>query len=72
MPVQKPLEQNDEHTPLLRERSHPTPLPTGQLFALLLLMIVEPVMGLSIMPYINEVCSSPLVWRHARHDDGSD
>ncbi len=73
MPVQEPIEQNDERTPLLRKRAHPTPLLTGQTFSLLLLMIAEPVMGLSIMPYINEVCSSSfLVGRQGPYDDATD
>jgi len=50
-------EPNDEYTPLLKdkEHAHPTPLPRGQMISLLLLMISEPLMSLSIMPYINEV-----------------
>jgi hypothetical protein len=68
MPAQEVIQQNDEHTPLLRKRANPTPLPTGQLFALSLLMIAEPLNGLSIVPYINEVCSSFLVvWRRAQY-----
>jgi len=44
----------------LTKTAPPNPLPKGQMFALLLLMTAEPVMGLSILPYINEVCSSPV------------
>ena len=61
MSSQKLIEQNDESAPLLRETAHPNPLPKGQMFALLLLMTAEPVMGLSIMPYINQVRSSLLI-----------
>ena len=57
MSSQELIEQNDESTPLLRETAHPNPLPKGQIFALLLLMTAEPVMSLSIIPYINQVCS---------------
>ena len=57
MPAQEVTQQNDERTPLLLKPPLPTPLPTGQLFALSLLMIAEPLIGLSIVPYINEVCS---------------
>ena len=64
MPSQEPTEQNDERSPLLRQSRHPTPLPAGQLFALLLLMIAEPVMAFSVLPYINEVCPF-LVWHQA-------
>ena len=67
MPAQEVIQQNDERTPLLRKPAHPTPLPTGQLFALSLLMIAEPLNGLSIVPYINEVCSSLLVWRQGQY-----
>jgi len=48
--------ENDEHTPLLQQHRKPTPLPRAQTFSLLLLMIAEPLMSLSIMPYVNEVC----------------
>jgi len=48
---------NDEHTPLLQQRRKPTPLPRGQTFALLLLMTAEPLMSLSIMPYVSELVS---------------
>ena len=71
MPAQGTIEQNDdselERTPLLQlaKGVNPTPLPTGQLFSLLLLMIAEPVAGLSIMPYINEVCSPFRTWPQA-------
>jgi len=69
MQSQGTIEQNDEseHIPLLPQakRVHPTPLPTGQLFALLLLMIAEPVTSLSIMPYINEVCFPLHIWPQA-------
>ena len=67
MPAQEVIRQNDERTPLLLKLAHPTPLPTGQLFALSLLMIAEPLIGLSIVPYINEVCSSFLVWWQAQY-----
>jgi hypothetical protein len=63
MPAQESIEHGDERTPLLKERKYvtvPTPLPTGQISSLLLLMIAEPVMSMSILPYINEVCSSSL------------
>jgi hypothetical protein len=50
-------EHDDERAPLL-ERVHPTPLPKGQMFAMLLLMMAEPTISLSIMPYINEVGSA--------------
>ena len=63
MPAQELAEQNDERSPLLRQSEHRTPLPAGPLFALLLLMIAEPVMALCVMPYINEVCPSLLVER---------
>jgi hypothetical protein len=62
MPTQETFECNDERTPLLPEREYPTPLPTGQMFSLLLLMIAEPVMSVSIMPYITEVRSSFHLW----------
>jgi len=69
MPAQATIEQNDEseHIPLLPQAKgvHPTPLPKRQLFALMLLMIVEPVTSLSIMPYINEVCFPLRIWPHA-------
>jgi hypothetical protein len=71
------IEQNDEGTPLLRVREtvHPNPLPKGQMFALMLLMTAEPLMGLSILPYITEVCSSLIVWWRGQAeysgDDGS-
>ena len=71
MPAQGTIEQNDdlesERIPLLQlaKGAHPTPLPTGQLFALLLLMIAEPVAALSIIPYINEVCSPFRTWPQA-------
>ena len=48
-------EQDDEHTLLLRRPVRPTPLPTGQMFALWMLLLAEPVMSMSIFPYINEV-----------------
>jgi len=66
-------EQADETAPLLRETAHPNPLPKGQMFASLLLMTAEPLMGLSIMPYITEVCPSLLVWRRGQYagNDGS-
>jgi len=48
-------EQDDERTPLLRRPVRPTPLPTGQMFALWMLLLAEPVMSMSIFPYINEV-----------------
>jgi len=67
MPAQEVIQQNDERTPLLRKHAPPTPLPTGQLFALSLLMVAEPLIGLSIVPYINEVCSSFLVWQQAQY-----
>ena len=67
MPDQEVIQQNDEHTPLLHMPPRATPLPTGQLFALSLLMTAEPLIGLSILPYINEVCSSFLVWRQAQY-----
>ena len=53
MPAQELTEQNDERSPLLRRSGYRTPLPAGPLFALLFLMIAEPVMALSVMPYIN-------------------
>jgi hypothetical protein len=52
--------QNGENIPLLQrgvDPTGPTPLPRGQMFGLLSLLLAEPVMCLSIMPYINEVCS---------------
>jgi len=64
MSSQELIKQNDESAPLLPETAHPNkpnPLPKGQMFALLLLMTAEPVMGLSIMPYITQVCSSLLI-----------
>jgi hypothetical protein len=61
MPAQELTEQDDERSHLLRRSGHPTPLPAGPLFALLLLMIAEPVMALFVMPYINEVSPSFLV-----------
>ena len=63
MPVQEPTEQNDahEHTPLLRGHVTPTPLPARQMFGLLALLLAEPVMCMSILPYINEVCPAFLV-----------
>ncbi|KAI9507533.1 MFS general substrate transporter [Russula earlei] len=57
MPAHEHTKPNDERAPLLRERVHPTPLPKSQIIPLLLLMITEPVMSLSIMPYINELVS---------------
>lgn len=48
-------EQDDEHTALLRGPVGPTPLPTGQMFGLWSLLLAEPVMSMSIFPYINEV-----------------
>ena len=48
-------EQDDEHTTLLPRPVGPTPLPTGQMFGLWSLLLAEPVMSLSIFPYINEV-----------------
>ena len=66
MPSQELTEQDDERSPLIRQSRHPTPLPAGQLFALLLLMIAEPVMAFSVLPYINEVCLSFLVWHQAQ------
>jgi hypothetical protein len=56
MPGPEPTVQDDEHTPLFRRRVDPTPLPTTQVFGLSLLLLAEPIMGLSILPYINEVC----------------
>ena len=56
MSSQELIEQDEENAPLLGEISHSNPLPKGQMFALLLLMTAEPLMSLSIMPYINEVC----------------
>ena len=56
MSSQELIEQDEESAPLLGETTHPHPLPKRQMFALLLLMTAEPLMGLSIMPYINEVC----------------
>ena len=56
MSSQELIEQDEESAPLLGETTHPNPLPKRQMFALLLLMTAEPLMGLSIMPYINEVC----------------
>ena len=61
MPSQDLIERNDESAPLLGETTQPNQLPKGQMFALLLLMTAEPLMGLSIIPYINEVCFSVLV-----------
>jgi hypothetical protein len=66
MPAQGVILSNDEHTPLLRKPAQPTPLPKRQLFALSLIMIAEPLNGLSIVPYINEVCSF-LVWKQAQY-----
>ena len=60
MLAQELTEQNDERSPLLRRSGYRTPLPAGPLFALLFLMIAEPVMALSVMPYINEVCPPSL------------
>ena len=62
MPAQETIEQDNERTPLLPARRYPTPLPTGQMSALMFLMIAEPMMSVCIMPYINEVCSPFLVW----------
>jgi len=52
-----PSEQGDERAPLLqtRKRVDPTPLPARQMFGLLSLLLAEPIMSLSILPYINEV-----------------
>ena len=61
MPVKEPTEQNDEHTSLLPGHVRPTPLPAGQMFALLSLLLAEPVMCMSILPYINEVCPALVV-----------
>jgi len=69
MPAQELNEQNDERSPLLRQSGHPTPLPSGQLLALLLVMITEPLMAFSVMPYINEVRPSSLVWRQVQYPD---
>ena len=73
MSSQELIEQDDESVPLLRGTAHPNPLPKGQMSALLLLMTAEPLMGLSIMPYITEVCSSLLVRRRGQYagNDGS-
>ena len=73
MSSQELIEQDDERVPLLRGTAHPTPLPKGQMFALLLLMTAEPLMGWSIMPYITEVCCSSLVRRRGQYagNDGS-
>jgi len=54
MAVQELAENNNERAPLLPERAS-TPLPRGQLFSLLLLIVAEPLMSSSIMPYINEL-----------------
>jgi hypothetical protein len=54
MPNADSTMQDDEHIPLLQSR--PTPLPARQMSALMLLLLAEPIMGLSILPYINEVC----------------
>ena len=58
MPDPEPIVQNDEYTPLFRRRVDPTvtPLPATQVFGLSLLLLAEPIMSLSILPYINEVC----------------
>ena len=61
MSSQELIEQNDESAPLLQETAHPNSLPKGQMFALLLLMTAEPVMVFSILPYINQVCSTLLI-----------
>lgn len=52
-----PSEQDDERAPLLqtRKRVDPTPLPAGRMFGLLSLLLAEPIMSMSILPYINEV-----------------
>jgi hypothetical protein len=60
--------QGDERTPLIRSRVELTPLPTRQLFILTLLMITQPLMSLSILPYINEVCYSFLFWSLLKYD----
>ena len=50
----------EEATPLLPDENPPrkeTPLPFTQILVLLLLQLTEPIMSLSIGPYINQVCS---------------
>ncbi|KAI0270439.1 MFS general substrate transporter [Gloeopeniophorella convolvens] len=49
-----------EQTPLLRKDvklSKPTPLPKMQLFGLMLLLLAEPIMSLSVLPYISQLVS---------------
>ncbi|KAF8267045.1 major facilitator superfamily domain-containing protein [Lactarius quietus] len=58
MPPKRSQGTPDEETPLLRDGNVPrkeTPLPITQIFVLLLLQLSEPIMSLSINPYINQL-----------------
>lgn len=62
-------EQDDEHTPLLRRFVGPTPFPTGQMFGLWPLLLAEPVMWMSVFPYINEVRPSFVIQAPRRSNE---
>lgn len=57
--IEPTVQDDDEYTPLFQRPVDPTPLPTTQVFGLSLLLLAEPIMSLSILPYINEVCFRP-------------
>ncbi|KAI0058970.1 MFS general substrate transporter [Artomyces pyxidatus] len=59
--TQEANKTHDEETPLLSQSrdipKEPTPLPIGQIVALLALQLAEPIAGQSILPFINQLIS---------------
>ena len=59
-PIDEPIEDVTEQTPLLPSKKPTTPLPKRQLLIICLIRIVEPLCFQVVFPFINQMASMPL------------